>query len=104
MSDIYGDIWIRADVVQNVFTEAQRLLADKLCPRGQVCHQREIAQFLDAIRNRIYEKAARSGGVPPAQPKAADPHAEPQKDATDSHADYLAYASRSRGVNRQPET
>ena len=104
--EMFGVGWVGADVIQNVFTEAKTVLEERIWRKGSTPDRRDILQFLDAIKHRIYQRAAttRQNMAPQAQGKAQKPDAptSPSDDQTepaiDSRSDYLAHAARARGI------
>lgn len=107
---MFGVGWVGADVIQNVFAEAKTVLEERIWPKGSTPDRRDLLQFLDAIKHRIYQRAAttRQNVAPTPQAPARQPEApqEPQDGAeapppVDSRADYLAHSARVRG--RRPD-
>lgn len=106
--EMFGVGWVGADVIQNVFTEAKTVLEERIWPKGATPDRREIVQFLDAIKHRIYQRAAttRQNVAPQSQaPRKAAPKPE-SEDSTesapaDSRGDYLAHAARARNTRSQ---
>lgn len=111
MDEMYGVGWVSADVINNVFTEAKAVLEDRLWPKNETPDRREVVQFLDSIKHRIFARAVTTRHNVAPSPRLTAPRPAATTETTDetdtqpvdSRGDYLAHAARSRSQRPAPE-
>jgi hypothetical protein len=86
--DIYKPGPIDAQVVLDVFTHAQQVLREVVWPNGYTPSRQQIADFIDALRLEVFQKAARMRA---AAPQVKRPQQTPVEPVADSRAAYAQY-------------